>query len=38
LSFDEHLEQLVKAEVITDEVALTNASSATDLALKLKGF
>lgn len=38
LSFDEHLEQMVKAELITDEVALTNASSATDLALKLKGF
>jgi twitching motility protein PilT len=38
LHFDEHLEQLVKEEVISDEVALTNASSATDLALKLKGF
>lgn len=38
LSFDEHLEQLVQAGVITDEVALTNASSPTDLALKLKGF
>ena len=38
LSFDEHLEQMVKAGLITDEVALTNASSATDLALKLKGF
>ena len=38
LSFDEHLEALVKGGVITDEVALTNASSATDLALKLKGF
>ncbi|NND80822.1 MAG: PilT/PilU family type 4a pilus ATPase [Gammaproteobacteria bacterium] len=38
LHFDEHLEQLVRDEVITEEVALTNASSATDLALKLKGF
>jgi twitching motility protein PilT len=38
LHFDQHLEQLVKEEVISDEVALTNASSATDLALKLKGF
>lgn len=38
LHFDQHLEQLVKDDVITDEVALTNASSATDLALKLKGF
>lgn len=38
LHFDEHLEQMVKNEVISDEVALTNASSATDLALKLKGF
>jgi len=38
LHFDEHLEQLVKGEVISDETALTNASSSTDLALKLKGF
>ncbi len=38
LHFDQHLEELVKNEVITDETALTNASSATDLALKLKGF
>ena len=38
LSFDEHLEQLVKDDVISEETALTNASSATDLALKLKGF
>jgi len=38
LHFDQHLEQLVKEEVISDEIALTNASSATDLALKLKGF
>jgi twitching motility protein PilT len=38
LHFDEHLEQLVKQDIISDEVALTNASSATDLALKLKGF
>jgi len=38
LHFDEHLLQLVRDDVITEEVALTNASSATDLALKLKGF
>jgi len=38
LAFDEHLEQMVKEELISDEVALTNASSATDLALRLKGF
>ncbi|NNC99193.1 MAG: PilT/PilU family type 4a pilus ATPase [Gammaproteobacteria bacterium] len=38
LSFDEHLEVLVKDEIISDEIALANASSATDLALKLKGF
>jgi twitching motility protein PilT len=38
LHFDQHLEELVKKEVISDETALTNASSATDLALKLKGF
>lgn len=38
LNFDEHLQDLVKNGVISDEVALINASSATDLALKLKGF
>ncbi len=38
LHFDQHLEELVKKDVISDETALTNASSATDLALKLKGF
>ena len=38
LAFDEHLEQMVRDELISDEVALSNASSATDLALKLKGF
>ena len=38
LHFDEHLEELVRDEVISGEVALNNASSATDLALKLKGF
>jgi len=38
LHFDEHLQELVRDGVISDEVALTNASSATDLALKLKGF
>lgn len=38
LHFDEHLEEMVKAELISDQVALANATSATDLALKLKGF
>jgi twitching motility protein PilT len=38
LHFDEHLEQMVKEELISDQVALANATSATDLALKLKGF
>lgn len=38
LHFDEHLEILVKEDAISDAVALSNASSATDLALKLKGF
>lgn len=38
LHFDQHLEMMVKDEIISNEVALTNASSATDLALKLKGF
>lgn len=38
LHFDEHLERMVKDELISDEVALNNATSATDLALKLKGF
>ncbi len=38
LHFDQHLEELVKNDTISDEIALTNASSATDLALKLKGF
>lgn len=38
LHFDEHLLQLVRNDTISDEIALTNASSSTDLALKLKGF
>ena len=38
LHFDEHLNMLVQDGVISDEVALSNASSPTDLALKLKGF
>jgi len=38
LHFDEHLEILVREDIISSEVALNNASSATDLALKLKGF
>ncbi len=38
LSFDDHLMQLVRSDQVSEEVALNNASSATDLALKLKGF
>lgn len=38
LHFDEHLRQLVEKEIITPEVALDNASSRTDLELKLQGF
>ena len=38
LYFDDHLLQLVRDDIISDEIALTNASSSTDLALKLKGF
>ena len=38
LSFDEHLMQLVREDQVSEEVALKNATSATDLSLKLKGF
>ena len=38
LHFDEHLNTLVKDGIITEETAINNASSQTDLALKLKGF
>lgn len=38
LHFDEHLLKLVRDDVIAEDIALSNASSATDLALKLKGF
>ncbi len=38
LSFDDHLLHLVREGQITEEVALNNASSSTDLSLKLKGF
>lgn len=38
LHFDEHLRQLVEQEMITMDVALKNASSQTDLELKLTGF
>lgn len=38
LHFDEHLRQMVRDEQISEEVALSNATSPTDLALKLKGF
>lgn len=38
LHFDEHLLKLVRDDIIAEDIALSNASSATDLALKLKGF
>lgn len=38
LHFDEHLRELAEAGVITNEVALENATSRNDLELKLKGF
>ena len=38
LSFDEHLMYLVRDDKVSEEVALKNATSATDLSLKLKGF
>jgi len=38
LHFDEHLRELAEGGVITDEVALENATSRNDLELKLKGF
>ena len=38
LHFDEHLKQMVDTGKITKEEALENASSPTDLGLKLKGF
>lgn len=38
LYFDDYLEHLVREEIISHEVALDNASSVTNLALKLKGF
>lgn len=38
LHFDEHLQVLVRDDIIDENIALSNASSATDLALKLKGF
>ncbi len=38
LGFDEHLVELVRSDQVTEEVALNHATSATDLALKLKGF
>lgn len=38
LSFDQHLFELCKRGEISDEVALQNASSPTDLKLKLDGF
>ncbi|MEO0368736.1 MAG: PilT/PilU family type 4a pilus ATPase [Pseudomonadota bacterium] len=38
LYFDDYLEQLVRDDVISPEVALDNASSLTDLSLRLKGF
>ncbi len=38
ISFDDCLLQLVKAESITEEVALSNATNVTDLRLKLEGY
>lgn len=38
LDFDSHLRMLVEADIISSEVALKNATSPTDLSLKLKGF
>lgn len=38
LSFDQHLFELCRRGEISDEVALQNASSLTDLKLKLDGF
>ncbi|MDH3688998.1 MAG: PilT/PilU family type 4a pilus ATPase [Gammaproteobacteria bacterium] len=38
LSFDQHLFQLCKQGIISEEVALQHASSTTDLKLKLEGF
>lgn len=38
LHFDEHLKQMVDKGILTKEVALQNATSPTDLGLKLKGF
>nr|MDJ0958580.1 type IV pilus twitching motility protein PilT [Arenicellales bacterium] len=38
LSFDQHLLELVQRGEISEEVAIQNASSATDLKLKLDGF
>ncbi len=38
LSFDEHLFQLVKNDLISEAEALKHATSATDLKLKIDGF
>jgi Tfp pilus assembly ATPase PilU len=38
LHFDQHLLELVRSGTIDEQVALSNASSPTDLSLKLKGF
>ncbi len=38
LHFDEHLRRLADKDIISHEVALENASSRTDLELKLQGF
>ncbi len=38
ISFDDCLLTLVKAETITEEVALSNATNVTDLRLKLEGY
>lgn len=38
ISFDDCLLNLVKSEVITEDVALANATNVTDLRLKLEGY
>ena len=38
ISFDDCLLKLVKEEIVTEEVALANATNVTDLRLKLEGY
>jgi len=37
-TFDLHLKELVEKKFISEETALTNADSPSDLKLKLRGF